>query len=51
MGLAVTQVGVERIRCMAHSLQLVLKDAFSGKEKINEMITKARSIISHFSND
>ncbi|CAG4992891.1 unnamed protein product [Colias eurytheme] len=49
MGLAVTQVGVKRIRCMAHSLQLVLKDAFSGEEKINEMITKARSIIGHFS--
>lgn len=49
MGLAVTQVGVERIRCLAHSLQLVLKDALSGEEKINEMITKARSIIGHFS--
>ncbi|CAH0730287.1 unnamed protein product, partial [Brenthis ino] len=49
MELAVTRVGVERIRCMAHSLQLVLKDAFSGEEKINEMITKARSIIGHFS--
>ncbi|KAF9409727.1 hypothetical protein HW555_011017 [Spodoptera exigua] len=30
MGLAVTQVGMERIRCMAHSLQLVLRDAMSS---------------------
>lgn len=48
MGLAVTRVGVQRIRCMAHSLQLVLKDAFF-EEKINAMITLARSIIGHFS--
>lgn len=48
MGLAVTLVGVQRIRCMAHFLQLVLKDAFF-EDKINAMITKPRSIIGHFS--
>nr|CAI5831244.1 unnamed protein product [Callosobruchus analis] len=49
MSLAVTQMGVEQIRCMAHSLQLVLKVAISGEAKIDDMIKKARSVIGHFS--
>ncbi|RVE44549.1 hypothetical protein evm_010795 [Chilo suppressalis] len=37
MGFAVSQLGVERIRCMAHSLQLVLKDEFLAEDdyKVN----------------
>nr|CAI5863463.1 unnamed protein product [Callosobruchus analis] len=49
MSLAVTQMGVEHIRCMAHSLRLVLKVAISGEAKIDDMIKKARSVIGHFS--
>lgn len=49
MGLAVALVGVQRISCMAHSLQLVVNNALTKEIKINDIIIKARSIIGHFS--
>ncbi|GBP09762.1 Zinc finger BED domain-containing protein 4 [Eumeta japonica] len=37
------------VKCLAHSLQLVIKARLFKDDKVKEMITKARSIIGHFS--
>ncbi|GBP54653.1 Zinc finger BED domain-containing protein 4 [Eumeta japonica] len=37
------------VKCLAHSLQLVIKARLFKHDKVKEMITKARSIIGHFS--
>ncbi|GBP69257.1 Protein polybromo-1 [Eumeta japonica] len=36
------------VKCLAHSLQLVIKARLFKDDKVKEMITKARSIIGHF---
>lgn len=53
MGVAIREIqktcDVVPIKCLAHSLQLVIKASLFKDGKVNEMITKARSIIGHFS--
>ncbi|KAL0808554.1 hypothetical protein ABMA28_012999 [Loxostege sticticalis] len=37
------------VKCLAHSLQLIIKASLFKDDMVNEMITKARSVIGHFS--
>ncbi|KAL0818844.1 hypothetical protein ABMA28_008164 [Loxostege sticticalis] len=53
MSLAIREIqktyDVLPVKCLAHSLQLIIKASLFKDDMVNEMITKARSVIGHFS--
>lgn len=45
---AVNLSGFELICCMAHTLQLAIRDVIDSNEKIKKLLSKCRSIVGHF---
>lgn len=45
---AVSELGKDVVRCLAHSVQLVLKQGLMNEKPIRDMISKGRAVVGHF---